>query len=118
MTWSEAIDTGIQGESANLLYLGGEQLLSIHTHRGQTVGLYVRRIDLSGDRWRQLEERLVWGEGMGRQTRDGQRFFEFAHSIRFGQGSLTRLSNGDVLATHWAVIDGQGQVLTHRLRVD
>jgi sialidase-1 len=118
LTWSEAIDTGIQGESANLLYLGGEQLLSIHTHRGQTVGLYVRRIDLSGDRWRQLDERLVWGEGMGRQTRNGQRFFEFAHSIRFGQGSLTRLSNGDVLATHWAVIDGQGQVLTHRLRVD
>ncbi len=33
-TWSAAIDTGIQAESSNLLYLGGERLLSIHCHRG------------------------------------------------------------------------------------
>ena len=38
-TWSAPIDTGIQAESSNLLYLGGERLLSIHSHRGSEVGL-------------------------------------------------------------------------------
>ena len=116
-TWSGPIDTGIQAESANLLYLGGERLLSIHSHRGGDVGLHVRLVDFTGDRWHTIEEKLIWGAGMGRQTRDGQSFFEFAGSIRFGQGSLLRLSDGDILATHWAVIDGQGKILTHRLRI-
>ena len=116
-TWSGAIDTGILGESANLLYLGGERLLSIHCHRGRDVGLYVRLIDFTGDRWTILEEKVIWGGGMNRQTKDGQTFFEFAGSIRFGQGSLLRLASGDILASHWCVVDGQGKVLTHRLRV-
>ncbi len=116
-TWSTPLDTGIRAESANLLALGPDRVLSIHSHRGADVGLWVRIVDVSGDGFRVLEEERVWGGGMGRQTRDGQSFFEFAGSIRFGQGSLLRLRNGDVLATHWCVVDGQGRVLTHRLRV-
>jgi sialidase-1 len=116
-TWSAPIDTGLHGESANLLALGGDRLLSIHCHRGTDVGLYVRLVDFSGDRWNVLEEQRIFGEGGGRQTRDGQSFFEFAGSIRFGQGSLLALDNGEILATHWAVIDGQGKILAHRLRV-
>jgi sialidase-1 len=115
--WSSPIDTGHRSESANLLYLGGERLLSIHSQRGTDVGLYVRLVDFSGDRWTLLEERIIWGASIGQQTRDGQTFHEFAGSIRFGQGSLLRLSNGDILATHWCVVDGQGKVLTHRLRL-
>ena len=84
-TWSAPIDTGIQAESSNLLYLGGERLLSIHCHRGSEVGLYVRLVDFSGDRWQVLEEQLIWGGSIGQQTHDGQSFFEFAGSIRFGQ---------------------------------
>ena len=77
----------------------------------------VRVIDFTGDRWMPVEERLIWGGSMPQQTHDGQTFFEFAHSIRFGQGSLLRSHSGDILATHWCVVDGQGRVLTHRLRV-
>ena len=33
------------------------------------------------------------------------------------QGSLLRSRSGDILATHWCVVDGQGRVLTHRLRI-
>jgi sialidase-1 len=116
-TWSSPIDTGIAAESANLLYLGGERLLSIHCHRGADVGLVVRVVDVSGDRWTPLAERVIWGGSMPQQTHDGQSFFEFAHSIRFGQGSLLRSQSGDILATHWCVVDGQGRVLTHRLRI-
>jgi sialidase-1 len=116
-TWSGPIDTAIAGESINLLALDDDQLLSINTHRGREVGLFVRRASVAGDRWRTLEEQLIWGQGMRQQTKDGQAFHEFAWSIRFGQGSLTRLASGDILAVHWAIIDGQGKVLAHRLRV-
>lgn len=57
------------------------------------------------------------GTSIGSQTRDGQTFHEFAGAIRFGQGSLLGLTNGDILATHWCVEEGQGKILTHRLRV-
>jgi len=116
-TWSAPIDTRIRAESANLLYLGDERLLSIHCHRGQDVGLTVRVVDFAGDRWRTLDERTIWGAASGQQTHDGQRFHEFAWSIRFGQGSLLRLDDGDILATHWCIVEGQGKVLTHRLRL-
>jgi hypothetical protein len=116
-TWSAAIDTGHLAESSNLLYLGGERLLSIHCHRGADVGLVVRQIDFSGDRWTPVAERVIWGGSLPQQTHDGQTFFEFARAIRFGQASLLRSGSGDILATHWCVVDGQGRVLTHRLRV-
>ncbi|MBM3800769.1 MAG: exo-alpha-sialidase [Acidimicrobiia bacterium] len=115
--WSTPINTGHTGQSSNLLYLGGDRLLSIHCHRGHDVGMYVRQIDFSGDRWRPVEESNIWGTSIGQQTRDGQKFHEFASSIRFGQASLLRLSNADILATHWCVLDGQGKIVTHRLRV-
>ena len=54
-TWSAPIDTGIQAESSNLLYLGGERLLSIHCHRGSDVGL-VRST-------RRLQRRSLAGTG-------------------------------------------------------
>ena len=91
--------------------------MSIHCHRGREVGLYVRLVDFSQDQWTLIEEKLIGGAQMGQQTRDGQKFHEFASSIRFGQASLLRLSNGEILATHWCIEDGQGKILTHRLRV-
>jgi sialidase-1 len=116
-TWSAPLDTGIAAESVNLLAWGDDRLLSIHAHRGRDVGLVVRLVDVRGDGWRTLAERTIWGGSMGRQTQDGQSFHEFAWSIRFGQGSLTRLPDGDVLAVHWCIVDGQGRILAHRLRV-
>ena len=37
---------------------------------------------------------------------------------KFGQASLLQLDNGDILITHWAIEDGQGRILTHRIRLD
>ena len=116
-SWSEPLDTGHSGQAANLLWLGGERLMSIHCHRGEDPGLVVRLIDFRDDRWRVLEEKVIWGRGVGQQSREGQRFHELAKSLRFGQASLLQLSNGEILATHWAVEDGQGKILTHRLRL-
>lgn len=117
VTWSQPVDTGHTGQSANLLWLGGDLLLSIHCHRGEDVGLYVRLVDFSKDLWNVIEETVIGGTSCGQQTRSGQKFHELAKALRFGQASLLRLDHGEILATHWAVIEGQGKILSHRLRV-
>ena len=113
-TWSRALDTGAWGQASNLMYLEGDLLLTIHCQRERDVGLYVRIIDLAEDKWRVLAESNVWDRASSSQVGV---YSQMALSLKFGQASLLRLDNGDILATHWAVIEGQGQVLTHRLRI-
>ena len=91
--------------------------MSIQCHRGEEVGLYVRVIDFSKDRWNVMGEKLIWGPSSGPQAGKEQNFVPLLKSICFGQASLLRLDNGEILATHWTIEDGQGKVRTHRLRV-
>ncbi|MBM3740152.1 MAG: exo-alpha-sialidase [Acidobacteria bacterium] len=116
-TWSQPIDTGHRGQASSLIWLGGDRLATIHAQRGEDPGLYVRVVDFAGDRWRPLEEQVIWGAHLGRQTRTGQATADMFTSLRFGQPSLLNLSNGETLATHWSIEDGQGKIRTHRLRL-
>lgn len=114
-TWSVPIDTGHGAQASNLLWLGGDLLLTIHAHRGKQPGLYVRVIDFSRDHWRVIDEQLIWkcaGISSGHQG-----MVKTFLSVRFGQPSLLRLSEQEFLATHWNIEDGQGKIRTHRLRV-
>ncbi|MAE64512.1 MAG: hypothetical protein CMJ18_09610 [Phycisphaeraceae bacterium] len=117
-TWCGPIDTGVRAQSATQLYLGGERLLSIHCHREDKIALTVRVIDMTDDRWRVIEEKDIWGPAASRRTESGQSFADRMSTIRFGQASLLRLDNGEILAFHWAMIEGQGMILSHRLSVD
>ena len=115
--WSDPIDTGVWGQASNLIHLGGDTLLTIHSHRDGSVGevgLFVRIVDLAGDRWRIVEECKIWGNA---PSADIGSYAEMAKRLKFGQPSLLSVENGVVLATHWAVEDGQGRILTHRLRI-
>ena len=116
-TWSAPIDTGHMGQASNLMWLGGDHLLSIHAHRGEESGIYVRLVDFTGDRWRMVEETVIYGAGAAQQSRPGQSMPRMFVSLRFGQPSLVRLGNGEILATHWAIEEGQGRIRTHRLRL-
>ena len=116
-TWSNPIDTGHVAQSPYVIYLGGERLLTIHSHRGQDPGLFVRVVDFSNDNWNVLAERNIWGAFLGQQIKTQQRFHEMMKRIRFGNPSLLQLDNGEILAFHWAVDDGQGKILSHRLRI-
>ena len=116
-TWSDPIDTGHMAQSSSLLWLGGERLMSIQCHRGDEVGLFVRVIDFTNDQWKVVEEKNIWGASARQQTQAGQKFYELAKAIRFGQPSLLQLDPGEFLAIHWAVVNGQGKILSHRLRL-
>jgi hypothetical protein len=81
------------------------------------VGLYVRIVDFRRNLWKLVEETVIWGRGSGSQTSGDQPMVDMFTSLRFGQPSLTRVRDGEYLATHWSVEDGQGRIRTHRLRV-
>ncbi|MCX6623432.1 MAG: sialidase family protein [Acidobacteria bacterium] len=116
-TWSAPIDTGHRGQASNVMALGGNLLATIHAHRAEDPGVYFRIIDFSGDRWRPVAEAVIYGSGSRPQTQLGQGSAEMFTSLRFGQPSLLRLSDGQLVAYHWAVEDGQGKIRFHRLRL-
>jgi sialidase-1 len=116
-TWSAPINTGHMGQASNLLWLGGDHLLTIHAHRGDTPGIYVRLIDFSGDEWKAHAESVIYGAGAPSQTHASQPIAEMFKSLRFGQPSLVQLEGGEFLAAHWCIEDGQGKIRAHRLRM-
>jgi sialidase-1 len=114
-TWSRPIDTGIPAQASSLLHWQDDLLLTVHACReGEDIGVFVNLVDFRGDRWRTLASEKVWGNA--RAERIGS-YAEMSRNLKFGQPSLLRLDPETVLATHWTIEDGQGRVLTHRLRV-
>ena len=61
---------------------------------------------------------MIWGRAAGQQTRAGQAMSQMFASLRFGQPAIMRLSNGEFLASHWSIEEGQGKIRAHRLRID
>ncbi len=117
-TWSDPAPTPHMGQSPNLLWLGGERLLTIHSHRGAgPPGIYVRLVDFSNDQWRLLAETVIYGNASRGQSHEGQAMADMFKSFRFGQPSVLKLPDGDILASHWCIEDGQGRIRSHRLRL-
>jgi len=114
-SWSDPIDTGVWGQASSLTHWGDDVLLTIHCHReGEDVGLYARIVDFADDRWRMITEAKIWDNAASMKVAT---YATMGQDLKFGQASLLRLDNGDILATHWAVEDGQSRILTHRLRI-
>lgn len=117
LSWSPLINTGHMGQASSVISLGGNLLMSLHAHRAENPGICARVVDFSADTWKVLDEKVIWGRRAGQQTREGQSMVEMFASLRFGQPSLLRLTNGEILATHWSVENCMGKIRTHRLRV-
>ncbi len=115
ITWSDPIDTGTPGQASNLMYLGGDLLLAVHCYREGDTGLYVHVVDFADDKWRVLSRAKVWGKVPPMHI---GKLSDMGKGLKFGQASLLQLDNSDILVTHWAVEDGQGRILTHRIRLD
>ncbi len=104
-TFGAARDTGIKGQASNLMPLGGDKLLTIHAHREAPVGLVVRRIDIANGGFEVEEELdLFKNDAMGSDSADIKKQFG---SLKFGQPSLLRLKNGELLAACWSFEQGQ-----------
>ena len=113
-SFGAAIDTGIRGQASNLMALGGDRLLTIHAHREPPAGLVVRHLRLDGGAVVVEDEfDLFADDRMSAESADISRQFG---SLKFGQPSLLRLANGEILAACWQLDNGQhvikGYVLT------
>lgn len=109
------IETGIHGQASNLMALGGDHMLTIHAHREPPVGLVVRRVDLSGDRFTVIEEIDLFADEAMQSSTAGIRA-QFG-SLKFGQPSLLQLRDGSVLAACWRVENGQHVIKGFRLEI-
>ncbi len=116
--WSGPIETGSPGQASSLTALGDEMLLTVHAQRGADPGVWVRLVDFRRDEWKVLAEAPIYGAFHGSQTEAGQDPSQMFRSLRFGQPSVLVLDNGDVLATHWCIEEGQGKIRSHRLRIE
>lgn len=109
------IETGVHGQASNLLPLGDDKLLTIHAHREAPIGLVVRRVDLSGDRFTIEEELDLLGKtDMASDSADIRKQFA---SLKFGQPSLLRLAGGDILAACWSFENSQYVIKGYRLQL-
>lgn len=116
-TWSDPIDAGHTAQASNLMPIKDNLLLTIHSHRaGENIGLYVRIIDFTDDVWNMLEEKVIWGEVKAQS--DPKSVADQMAGLQFGQPSLLELDNGEILAYHWAKIDGQANIIAHRLKLN
>lgn len=114
-SWSDPIDTGIPAQASNLIHWEDNVLLTSHCHReGDDIGLYVRLVDFTNDRWQVIEELNIWDNAPAMKV---AAYATMGLNLKFGQPSFLRLDNGDVLATHWAIEDGQGRIRTPRLSI-
>lgn len=112
-TFGPAVDTGVPGQSSNLLHLQGEELLTIHAQRERDAGLVVRRVDVSGDRFDIKDELELFADpALGSTTADMKRQFA---DLKFGQPSLLRLDETKLLAYCWAFDDHQYIIKAFRL---
>ncbi|HZQ21629.1 MAG TPA: sialidase family protein [Terriglobales bacterium] len=114
-SWSAPADTGQYGQSAGLLPCGRDHLLAIQAHRsGQNPGIYVRLVDITGGRWRAVEELEIYGIG-GPAMLQGQGEATMFASLRFGQPSLLQTAPDEILGVHWCIEDGLGKIRLHRI---
>ena len=99
-TWQKPISTNILAQASNIMWLGENFLLSIHSHRaGQPIGLVVRLVNFKNNKWQVVSEKMIWGKSE-KQASQGNIIDQFVN-LKFGQPSLLRLHSGDILATHW-----------------
>lgn len=114
-TWSQPIDTEIAGQASSVLSRPGNHLLSIHAQREKDpVGVFVRVIDLAEDQWNVVTEACAWDRAAAAGVTS---YLDMGENIKFGQPSLLHVDGDEYLAYHWAIEDGQGRILAHRLRI-
>ena len=116
-TWSDPIDTGHMAQSTGIMWVQDELLMSIHCHRTSgAVGLYLRLVDFTDDKWQVVEEKVIWRPGKA-QSNSGT-IADQVGNLEFGQPELLRLDNGEILGYHWGKEDGLAKIIAHRLRVN
>ena len=104
-TFNTIIDTKIRGQASNIMFYKDEIIFTIHCHRENPTGLILRKVDISGNNFKILEEiNLFSKDGLSSDDTDISKQFG---SLKFGQPSLLLLNNSEMLICFWCIQDNQ-----------
>lgn len=116
-TWTSPESTGIMGQASSVCAIGGEKILAIHSIRRDTdrPGIYGYIVDFTNGKWNIEEEMLIWEPKtpMFKQSNMAE-VFSF---LKFGQPSAIKLSDGNVMMSHWYAEDGQYQTAVTKIEL-
>ena len=119
-TWGEPAETNVPGQTSFHVDLPGGLLALVYSWReSETPGIYVALSDDDGFTW-DLENQIQVWDAYGNESLGVARTDTYPSShdnIAFGAPHITRLSNGDILASFWAGMSGQMVCRWSRLRV-
>ena len=116
-TFSAPVSTGIGGQASSILALEGNKVLTLHAIRRDTdrPGIYACIADVSDGCWKLLEQECVWEpDSPIIKNLKAASFFAF---LKFGQPGAIRLSDGDILMSHWLCEQGQYKTCATRIRL-
>ncbi len=114
-TFGAPVSTGIGGQASFIMALEGTRVLTLHAVRRDTdrPGIYACIADVAGDQWTLLEKCVVWEPNvpMTKNTKMAE-IFSF---LKFGQPGAIRLSDGDILMSHWVCEEGIYKTVATRI---
>jgi len=116
-TWSKPETTGIMGQASSVCAIGGEKLLALHAVRRDTdrPGIYAYVVDFSDRKWNIVEKEVVW-EPLTPMVKD-KNMAEIFSFLKFGQPGAIKLSDGNVMMSHWFAEQGQYKVAATRIEL-
>ncbi len=98
-TWRQ-FDTGIRGQAANVVELPDGSLGILYAMReGDAPGIYLQKVSLAQDGVKLLDLTMLYDVSAGANV-SGQILKQF-YNLKFGQPSLTRLTDGGWLLSFW-----------------
>ena len=104
-SFGKAVDTGVKAQASNLLWLDQNTILTIHSHRESPSGLILRKVNIENDKFEILSELdLFKNDDMGSDSSNISKQFG---SLKFGQPSLVKLQNDEIIATCWCYENNQ-----------
>ena len=116
-TWEKPKSTGILGQAASVCTIGGEKLLALHAVRRDTdrPGIYACVVDFSERTWNIMEQDVIWEPVV--PVMKNSKFAEIFSFLKFGQPGAIRLSNGEILMTHWYAQDGEYKTVATKIQL-
>ncbi|MBQ8657831.1 MAG: exo-alpha-sialidase [Clostridia bacterium] len=116
-TFSSPITTGVLGQASSVCAIGGERLLALHAVRRDTdrPGIYGYVIDFSERSWNVVDSALIWAPAT--PIKKDERMAEIFSFLKFGQPGAIRLSDGDILMSHWFADAGEYKTVATRIRL-
>ena len=117
-SFSAPIDTGVHGQAAGIVPLGGSLVMTLHAVRRDTdePGIYAAIADVAGGEWRLISCERIWAPATPVvRSKFTAEIFAF---LKFGQPGGILLPDGRVLMSHWMCEDGVYKTVATLIEVE